>query len=134
MSLQSLLDLERNRGGRFRRDDISEERLLKCLPGLMNQIAFYRAYPDIFIDDLSGYSRWDESRDGPWKGFKFYYFQRLTLRSLLRHRKTYIVFSRGFSKSFLAMLALMIKAILYPNSELFVTTGGKARIACATLM
>lgn len=133
MSLQSLLDLDSKRGG-FLKDDISEERLLKCLPGLKNQIAFYRAYPDIFIDDISGYSAWDEKKDGPWKGFKFFHYQRIALRVLLRHRKTYIVFSRGFSKSFLAMMALMIKAVLYPNSELFVTTGGKARIACATLM
>ena len=52
---------------------------------------------------------------------------------MLRHRKIYVVFSRGFSKSFLAMMALMVKAILYPNSELFVTTGGKAQAASITI-
>lgn len=131
MSLQNLLDLEEKRA--FEKDDVSEQRLRDCLPHLLDQIAFYRAYPDIFIDDISGYSRWDEAKDGPWKGFKFFYYQRIALRAILRHRKIYVVFSRGFSKSFLAMLALMIRAILYPNSELFVTTGGKAQAASITI-
>lgn len=132
MSLQSILDLDGSRGS-FSKDDVSENRLKECLPHLCELIAFYRAYPDIFIDDLTGYSQWNEETDGPWKGFKFFYYQRLALRSLLRHRKIYVVFSRGFSKSFLAMLALIIRAILYPNSELFVTTGGKAQAASITI-
>lgn len=125
MSLASLLDLKASHN--IKKDDISEERLRAALPQLKKQIAFYRAYPDIFVDDLSGYNQYvkEHSDDSGWKGFKFFYFQRITLRVLMRHRKVYIVFSRGFSKSFLSMMALMIKAILYPNSELFITTGGK---------
>ena len=139
MSLQYLLDLDGNHNSsQTIKEDISEERLMNCLPQLKKQIAFYRAYPDIFVDDLSGYSEWmklsdEEKLVNPWKGFKFYYFQRITLRVLLRHRKTYIVFSRGFSKSFTAMMALMIKAVLYPNSQLFITTGGKAQAASITM-
>ena len=33
--------------------------------------------------------------------------------------------ARAYSKSFLSMMALMLRCILYPGSELFVTTGGK---------
>lgn len=76
MSLQSILDLD-GFGGSFSKDDVSEKRLKECLPQLCEQIAFYRAYPDIFIDDLSGYSQWNEETDGPWKGFKFFYYQRI---------------------------------------------------------
>lgn len=132
MSLKNLLDIESSR--KIQKEDISEERLMKCLPQLKKQIAFYRAYPDIFVDDMSGYSQYvqEHGNDDGWKGFKFFYFQRITLRVLMRHRKTYIVFSRGFSKSFLSMMALMLKAILYPNSELFITTGGKAQAAAIT--
>lgn len=126
MSLESILSLTSQNN--ITKEEISEERLLKVLPQLKKQIAFYRYYPDIFIDDLTGYSKW-KPEDGEWKGFKFYYFQRITLRILLRHRKVYIVFSRGFSKSFLSVLALIIKAVLYPNSELFVTTDGKQQAA-----
>ena len=132
MSLASLLDLKASHN--IKKDDISEERLRAALPQLKKQIAFYRAYPDIFVDDLSGYNQYvkEHGDDSSWKGFKFFYFQRITLRVLMRHRKVYIVFSRGFSKSFLSMMALMIKAILYPNSELFITTGGKAQAASIT--
>lgn len=132
MSLEKILSL--NSLYEIQKDDISEERLLKCLPKLKKQISFYRAYPDLFIDDISGYSQYvkEHGSDEGWKGFKFFYFQRITLRVLIRHKKTYIVFSRGFSKSFLSMMALMIKAILYPNSELFITTGGKAQAAAIT--
>ncbi len=34
----------------------------------------------------------------------------------------------AYSKSFLSMMVLMLRAILYPNSLLFVTTGGKLLI------
>lgn len=129
MSLESILNrVAESEKGAAIKDEISEERLQKILPKLKQQIAFYRAYPDIFIDDLTGYSTWDPEK-GEWKGFQFYYFQRITLRTLMRHRKTYIVFSRGFSKSFISLMSLMIKAVLYPGSELFVTTGGKQQAA-----
>lgn len=139
MSLQALLDLDDKHS--LQQEDISEERLQKCLQKLKKQISFYRAYPDIFVDDLTGFSEWskkseEEKQKNPWKGFQFFYFQRITLRVLMRHRKTYIVFSRGFSKSFLSMMALMLKAVLYPNSELFITTGGKSQagaITCAKI-
>ena len=42
-------------------------------------------------------------------------------------------FQDGFSKSFIAIMALMLKAILFPNSFLFVTTGGKEQAASITI-
>lgn len=134
MSLQALLDLSLNE--EISKEDVTPDRLLACIDELREKIAFYRAYPDIFIDDISGYTAWTldtNPNKEDWKGFKFYYYQRIMLRACMRHRKTYFVFSRGFSKSFLSMMSLMIKAILYPNSELFITTGGKAQAASITI-
>jgi hypothetical protein len=37
----------------------------------------------------------------------------------------YAVFPRAYSKSFLSVMALMVRAILYPRANLFVTSGGK---------
>jgi hypothetical protein len=37
----------------------------------------------------------------------------------------YAVFPRAYSKSFLSVMALMIRCILYPGAHLFVTSGGK---------
>lgn len=129
MSLQSLLDLNSRE---LLKNDISEERLDACIEDLRKQIAFYRAYPDIFVDDII--SAYNADADLSSKcTFQFYYYQRLVLRAAMRHRKTYFIFSRGFSKSFLSMMALMLKAILYPGAELFITTGGKAQAASITV-
>lgn len=38
------------------------------------------------------------------------------------------------SKSFLAILVLMLRCILFPGAKLFVTTGGKERIVCSALL
>lgn len=97
------------------KDEVTEERLKECLPQLRALISFYREYPDIFIDHIKG----------PDCTFKFRYTQRVFLRAIMRHRYTYATFTRGFSKSFLSVMALILKAVLFPGSHLFVTTGGK---------
>jgi len=51
----------------------------------------------------------------------------------MRHRYTYATFPRAYSKSFLSMMALMIKCVLYPGSHEFVTTGGKEQAASITI-
>ena len=51
----------------------------------------------------------------------------------MRHRYVYATFPRAYSKSFLSMMVLMLRCILYPNSNLFVTTGGKEQAASITI-
>lgn len=105
------------------KEEVSEERLLKNIDSIREQIAFYREYPDLFIDDIKG----------PDCTFKFRYVQRIFLRAIMRHRYVYCTFTRGFSKSFLAIMGLMLKAILFPGSKVFVTTGGKEQAALITI-
>lgn len=112
MSLASILD---SSSGDKMKEGVSEERVEKALPGIRDLISFYRKYPDIFVDNIKG----------PGCTFEFYTYQRIFLRQVMRVKYTYAVYPRAFSKSFLTMLSLMLKAILYPGSELFVTTGGK---------
>lgn len=123
MSLQALLDVSSNKENRQK--TITEERLTEQVDNLRNLIAFFRVYPDLFIDFLL--------KDNNPKNFKFYAYQRVFLRCVMRHRYVYGVFPRAFSKSFLSMMALMIRCILYPGSHLFVTTGGKEQAASITL-
>ena len=113
MSLQDLMQLSSEKGEKKR--GISEQRLSENLDGLRKLIGFFREYPDIFVDFIKGTEC----------NFKFLFYQRIFLRAIMRHRYVYGVFPRAFSKSFLSMMALMIRCILYPNSHLFVTTGGK---------
>lgn len=102
---------------------VSEQRLKADMDKLRKIIAYFRWYPDIFVDFIKG-------KDST---FNFLFYQRVFLRVVMRHRYTYATFPRAYSKSFLSMMALMIRCILYPNSHLFVTTGGKERNACSAL-
>ena len=121
MSLQNLLDLSSSRS--VIKDEISEERLMQNLDGVRKQIAFYREYPDLFVDAIKG----------PDSTFHFRFTQRVFLRAIMRHRYVYCTFTRGFSKSFLAVMGLMLKAVLFPGSKVFVTTGGKEQAALITI-
>jgi hypothetical protein len=121
MSLQSLLKISSDKDVIVK--GASEERVRACLPELRRAIAYYRAYPDIFVDDIKG----------PDCIFKFYTYQRVFLRAVMRHKWTYCTFPRAYSKSFLTMMSLMLKAILYPGIQAAVTTGGKEQAASITM-
>lgn len=124
MSLQNLLDLssERNLGIK---QGISEERLKNQLSYLRNMIAFYREYPDLLVDFML--------QDNNPNKFQFYFYQRIFLRVVMRHKYVYATFPRAYSKSFLSMMVLILRCILYPGSHLFVTTGGKEQAASITI-
>lgn len=103
-----------------RKVGVSEERVEAVIPILRDYVAFFREYPDIFVDFLcTGFD------DNVEPTFKLYYYQRLFLRVACRYKYVYAVFARAFSKSMLAVLSLMIRCILYPGAKLFVAAGGK---------
>ena len=120
MSLKTLLDLSEVKG---KKKGLSEERLKAQLNPLRNLISFYREYPDLLVDYLAG----------PNSNFRLYFYQRVFIRVVMRHRYVYATFPRAYSKSFLSMMVLMLRCVLYPNSHLFVTTGGKEQAASITV-
>ena len=83
MSLQKILEFSASKENI--KKGVSEERLQACLPELRNLISFYRKYPDIFIDQIKG----------PKSKFKFYIFQRVFLRVVMRYKWTYAVYPRA---------------------------------------
>ena len=117
MALQDLLNLSNQR----KKIGLSQERVEAVLPTVRKYVAFWREYPDIFIDFMVRGNR-QEPKDGE---FQFYFYQRVFLRSVMRYQYVYAVFPRAYSKSFLSVMALMIRCILYPGAHLFVTSGGK---------
>ena len=121
MALQHLLDLSSHR----KKIGLSEERLEPIKPALRQYIAYWREYPDMFIDFLQT----GENGKIPDSGLKFYFYQRVFLRAAMRYKYVYFVFPRAYSKSFLSVLTLMIRCILYPRAKLFVTSGGKEQAA-----
>ena len=66
---------------------------------------------------------------GPDSTFNLFFYQRVFMRAAMRHKYVYAVFPRAYSKSFLAVMILMIRCILYPRCKLFVTSGGKEQAA-----
>lgn len=98
---------------------VSKERITAVLPVIRKYVAYWREYPDMFVEFLCG--------NNP-ENFQLYFYQRVFLRAAMRHRRIYATFPRGYSKSFLSFLVLMLRCVLYPRSHLFVTTGGKERM------
>jgi hypothetical protein len=120
MALSNLLDLSANR----KKIGLSEERINAIIPELRNYIAYWREYPDMFIDFLQ-----DGGDPTKEKKLKFYFYQRVFLRAAMRYKYVYMTFPRAYSKSFLSVMVLMCRCVLYPRSKLFVTSGGKEQAA-----
>lgn len=119
MALADLLQLSHNKD--TQKIGLSEERVRAAIPIARQYISYWREYPDMFVDFL-------KTEENP-ENFSLFFYQRVFLRAAMRHRYTYATFPRAFSKSFLSVLILMLRCVLYPNSHLFVTTGGKEQAA-----
>ena len=108
MSLKNLLELSQTKNNK--KIGMSEERIEAQLPNLRKLISFYREYPDLLIDDIKGENC----------KFKFYFYQRIFIRIVMRHRYVYATFPRAwincanktlivFGQTFLIAWTLKIK-------------------------
>lgn len=86
MALKDLLDLNNKR----QKIGLSEERIEAIKPYIRDYISFWREYPDLFVDFMVRGTR-TEVKDGE---FRFYFYQRVFLRSIMRHQYVYAVFPR----------------------------------------
>lgn len=118
MALNDLMELSLSKNNK--KLGLSEERIKQQIPVLRQYVAYWREYPDMLVNFLCG--------SNP-ENFQLYFYQRVFLRAVMRHRYAYATFPRAYSKSFLSVLILMLRCILYPGSHLFVTTGGKEQAA-----
>lgn len=84
MALKDLLQLKETK-----KIGISEERIKPLIPVMRQYIAYWREYPDMFVDFLQ--TGGDEKKE---KSFKFYFYQRLFLRASIRYKYCYMVFPR----------------------------------------
>ena len=80
-------------------------------------LSLWRSKPDLFIDFIS-----DERTP-----VKLYAYQRMFLRLIFRNKEVYFVATRGTAKSYIAILAMFLKCIMYPNSKIFISAPGKAQ-------
>ena len=119
MALKDIVQAS-NRRKELDSDAIKEE-VHNHLDEYRELIAYWRVYPDRLVDYYL-------SLGNPYN-FKFIFYQRLFLRALFRHKYVYATFVRAWSKSFMSVMALMLKAILYPGAKLFTVAGGKQQSA-----
>lgn len=119
----ALADLMKLSTLQTKKKGISEERLKAQIPVFRQYIAYWREYPDMFVEFLCG------GPNAPADTLHLYFYQRVFLRVVMRHRQAYATFPRAYSKSFLSVLVLLLRCVLFPNSHLFVTTGGKEQAA-----
>ena len=97
---------------------LRKERVLEKLDLYTNALNTFLVYPDILADIMT-----------PKKSsFSMFFAQRIVLRSMARHRQTYCVFTRAFSKSFLADYFSYCKCMMVPHCNGFVaaSTGKQA--------
>ena len=118
MSLDSLISAQKTKE---QEEEITKETILENIDDLRKIIAYWRVYPDRFVDYLCSLN--------PDNTFHFFFYQRLFLRAVMRHRNVFATFVRAWSKSFMSVMSLMIKAILYPGAKLFTVAGGKEQSA-----
>jgi hypothetical protein len=115
MSLQQLLE----KAAPVKKIGLSEERVTAQIPNFTNWVSFWREYPDKLVDMMTP----------PDSSFKLFFYQRIFLRAAIRHKYCYATFTRAFSKSFLSVLVLILRCILYPGAKLFIASGGKEQAA-----
>lgn len=122
MSLASLLETANEE----KKIGISEERIEAIKPVLRDYIAFWREYPDLFVDFMqTGY----DPEKAKELTFHLFFYQRVFLRVAIRYKYVFAVYPRAYSKSFLTVLIMMIRCILFPGAHLFSSAGGKEQAA-----
>jgi hypothetical protein len=80
-------------------------------------LSMWRSKPDLFLDFIQD----------PESKFNLFFYQRIMLRVIFRYRQVFFTFTRGSSKSFVQILGLMLKCIMYPRIKLTITAPTKAQ-------
>lgn len=79
--------------------------------------SLFTAYPDIFLDIIKPAD----------SNFELFFYQRITLRALMRYKDVYVTAPRAFSKSFITVLALILQCIFMPGTKRFICAPGKGQ-------
>lgn len=88
-----LSQLDYGDGALMRRVGLSEERINAQLPVVRKYLAFWREYPDLFIDFLQA----GQNGEVPQTGLKLYFYQRVFLRCCCRYKYVFATFPRALT-------------------------------------
>ena len=82
-------------------------------------MSIFSAYPDIYLDTIRPAD----------SSFGLFFYQRITLRALMRFKDVYGTAPRAFSKSFLTILAEILQCIFMPGTKRFICAPNKTQSA-----
>lgn len=99
---------------------ISPRELTEKKDLLLPKLRYYTVYPDMFVDEVLVPTD---------SNFKLLFTQRIFMRAMMRFKAVHITAARGFSKTFISVLALVLKAIFQPHSEIAITAPTKTQAA-----
>ena len=98
---------------------LTKKHVEKTIDKTFPTLNLFVTYPDLFIDLIT-----------PKKShFHLFFFQRLMLRAMARGLGTYMVFSRGTSKSFLADIDRYLHCMFIPHHNTSITAGTNKQAA-----
>ena len=87
---------------------------------LTNYLNCWILYPDLYLDAIQP----QEDR----KNFHLFFYQRIALRASMRYKYHFWTATRATSKSFTAYLAAVVRAVLLPNSQIFIASDVKGTV------
>lgn len=85
--------------------ELTSERIDKNLELYEAICTKFSAYPDLLIDLITPID----------SNFELYFYQRIFIRACLRYRYHYCTAPRAFSKTFISVLAMILKCIFQPG-------------------
>lgn len=98
----------------------TQRRILNHVEDIKDKMQFYSVYPDLYLDEIL--TPTDSS-------FELLFSQRVFLRAMLRYQVVHLTAARGFSKTFIAILAYILMAIFKPGSQIAITAPSKSQAA-----
>ena len=101
---------------------ITNEYLDRHYEELCKWVNYFTAYPDIYLDII-------KPADSE---FRLFFYQRMTLRALMRFKDVFITAPRAFSKSFVTILALFLQCVFIPGRKVFMCANTKQQAAQIT--
>lgn len=98
---------------------LNEGYLQDHLGDIGDAMSIFSAYPDLYLDLI-------KPQDS---SFTLFFYQRITLRALMRFKDIYVTAPRAFSKSFITILALILQCIFIPGTKRFICAPNKTQAA-----
>ena len=98
---------------------LNEDYLKEHFDEIGDMFSIFTAYPDIYLDLI-------KPQDS---NFELFFYQRITLRAVMRYKDIFITAPGAFSKSFITILGLILQCVFIPGTKRFICAPNKNQSA-----